>query len=75
MMFLRFNCFEFVCSGKLKEGHFAFFLGETLNSYRAFLYLWLSIAIRKLYVEGNLHNFRIPNCRSINNYAVLWKLG
>ena len=25
-MFLRFNCFEFVCSGKLKEGHFALFL-------------------------------------------------
>ena len=48
MMFLRFNCFEFMCSGKLKEGHFDLFLGETLNSYRAFLYLWLSIAIRKL---------------------------
>ena len=35
MMLLRFNCFEFMCSGKLKEGHFALFLGETLTSYRA----------------------------------------
>ena len=40
MMFLRFNCFEFMYSGKLKEGHFALFLGEILYSYRGFLHPW-----------------------------------
>lgn len=63
MMFLRFNCFEFMCSGKLKEGHFALFLGETLNSY-----LLQSLSLRvvidhyqKTIGGGKLAQFQNPN--------------
>ena len=44
-MHLRFNYFEFIYSGKLKEGHFALFLGEILYSYRAFLHPWFKLLL------------------------------
>ena len=48
MMFLRCNCFEFMYSGKLKEGHFALFLGEILSPPMVLNRYWKTICGGKL---------------------------
>lgn len=52
-----------MCSGKLKEGYFALFLGETLNSY---LLQSLSLPVvidhyQKTIGGGKLAQFQNPN--------------